>query len=87
MNKRRKSGGQYASAQELGELVEEAYATAIDKAALEAFEGMYSEQELAARIEVDAVKKQALALVLESLDQRRCPTEKASSAAGLVPRQ
>ncbi|MGB3780935.1 MAG: DUF29 family protein, partial [Tunicatimonas sp.] len=66
VNKRRKSGGHYASEQELDELVEEAYATAIDKAALEAFEGMYTEQELEARIEVDTVKKQALALVLES---------------------
>ena len=66
VNKRRKSGGHYASEQELGELVEEAYATAIDKASLEAFEGMYSEQELEARIEVAVVKKQALALVLES---------------------
>ena len=66
VNKRRKSGGYYASEQELGELVEEAYAAAIDKASLEAFEGMYSEQELEARIEVDTVKKQALALVLES---------------------
>ncbi len=66
VNKRRKSGGYYATAQELRELVEEAYAAAIDKASLEAFEGMYSEQELEARIEVDVVKKQALALVLES---------------------
>ena len=66
VNKRRKSGGYYATAQELRELVEEAYAAAIDKASLEAFEGMYSEQELEARIEVDTVKKQALALVLES---------------------
>ncbi len=66
MNKRRKSGGHYASEQELSELVEEAYAAAIDKASLEAFEGMYSEQELEARIEVAVMKKQALALVLES---------------------
>ena len=66
VNERRKSGGYYATAQELRELVEEAYAAAIDKASLEAFEGMYSEQELEARIEVDVVKKQALALVLES---------------------
>ncbi len=64
VNKRRKSGGHYASAEELRELVEEAYPAAIDKASLEALEGVYSEQEIEARIDVTEVKQRALALVL-----------------------
>ena len=66
VNKRRKSGGHYASDEELRELVEEAYPAAIDKASLEAFEGTYSEQELEARIDVAKVKQQALALAMQA---------------------
>lgn len=65
VNKRRKSGGHYATEEEMRELVEEAYPAAIDKASLEALEGMYSEQEIEARINMAQVKQQALALVLE----------------------
>ena len=65
INKRRKAGGYYASEDELREMVDEAYSMAIDKASLEALEGMHSEQELEAMIDVAAVKEQALAQVLE----------------------
>ncbi len=64
VNKRRKSGGYYASQSELEELVNDAYLTAIDRASLEAFEGMYSESELEAMIDVTAVKEQALLQVV-----------------------
>ena len=65
INKRRKAGGHYASENELREMVDEAYPMAIDKASLEALEGMHSEQELEAMIDVAAIKEQALARVLE----------------------
>jgi hypothetical protein len=65
VNKRRKSGGYYASEEELQELIEEAYPTAIDKASLEAFEGMHTEAALEAMIDVAQIKAQALAWVLE----------------------
>lgn len=65
INKCRKSGGYYASEEELQELIEEAYPSAIDKASIEAFEGLHSESELEAMIDVDKVKKQALTQVLE----------------------
>lgn len=65
VNKRRKAGGNYASEEELRELVKEAYPAAIDKASLGAFEGMYSEQEIEARIDATEVRQQALALLSE----------------------
>ena len=60
INKRRKAGEHYATQSELEELVDDAYPTAIDRASLEAFEGMYSESALEAIIDVTAVKEQAL---------------------------
>ncbi|MGB3588730.1 MAG: DUF29 family protein [Tunicatimonas sp.] len=59
VNKRGKSGGYYASEAELKELIEEAYCTAIDKASLEAFEGIYTEVQLEDMIDVAQVKAQA----------------------------
>ena len=66
INKRRKSGGYYASEIELRELIEEAYPTAIDKASLEALEGAYTETQLEAMIDVAQIKAKALALATES---------------------
>lgn len=60
VNKRRKSEGYYASATELRELIEEAYPTAIDKASLEAFEGIYTEAQLEEMIDVAQIKSKAL---------------------------
>ena len=65
INKRRKSGGYYASEGELRELIEEAYPSAIDKASLEAFEGIHTEPELSAMIDVPQIKAQALAQAVE----------------------
>lgn len=65
VNKRRKSGGYYASEAELRELIDEAYPAAIDKASLEAFEGMHTETELEAMIDVARIKAQALERVSE----------------------
>jgi hypothetical protein len=63
VNKRRKSGGFYLSTDELIEAIEEAFPSSLDKAALEAFEGQYSNQQLAEKINQSAVQQQALALI------------------------
>lgn len=60
VNKRRKSGDYYASEDELKEILVDAFDTAIKKASLEAFEGKYSEEELATKIDSEAVVATAL---------------------------
>ncbi len=65
VNKRRKSGGHYANEEELREILADAFDTAIKRAALEAFEGQYTEDELALKIEPDRIKKKALELIKE----------------------
>lgn len=62
-NRRRKSGGHYASEDELQEILNDAFETAIKKAAIEAFEGQYTEKELLLKIEPEAIKEQALLLI------------------------
>ncbi len=63
-NKRRKSGGYYASEDELIETIAEAFEAAIERAALEAFEGRHDVDELNHMIEPEKVKKAALTLIL-----------------------
>jgi hypothetical protein len=62
-NKRRKSGGFYANEDELQEILNDAFDTAIKKAAIEAFEGQYTEKELLLRIKPEEIKEQALLLI------------------------
>ncbi len=63
-NKRRKTGGFYLTEAELSDIVEEAYPIALKMASLEAFEGEFSDQELAQKIDVNQIKEKALTLVL-----------------------
>ena len=63
INKRRKSGGYYASEEELQEIINDAFDTAIRKAALEVFEGKYSPDELNARIDCVSITRDALKLM------------------------
>jgi hypothetical protein len=63
INKRRKSGGYYANEDELQEILNDAFDTAIKKAAIEAFEGQYTEKELLLRIKPEEIKEQALLLI------------------------
>lgn len=65
VNKRRKSGGYYANEEELREILADAFDTAIKRAALEAFEGQYTEDELGLKIEPDRIKKKTLELIKE----------------------
>ena len=62
-NKRRKSGGNYASKEELIETIDEAFEAAIERAALEAFEGRHDSEELKQIIDVAQVKQTALKLI------------------------
>jgi hypothetical protein len=62
-NRRRKSGGYYASPEELRETIDDAFQSAVERAALEAFEGMYREGELLEMIDPEEVKAKALNLI------------------------
>jgi hypothetical protein len=59
-NKRRKSGGDYLSPGELQGIIAEAYLPALKMAALEAFEGQYTEDQLAEKVDREDIEKQAL---------------------------
>jgi hypothetical protein len=63
VNKRRKSGGYYANEEELKEILTDAFDTAIKKAALEALEGIYTDNELKEKIEEEQIKSKALSLI------------------------
>jgi hypothetical protein len=64
INKRRKSGCYYASEEELQEIINDAFDTAIRKAALEVFEGKYSPDELINdRIDCVSITRDALKLM------------------------
>jgi Domain of unknown function DUF29 len=62
-NKRRNSGGFYANKNELKEILQEAYEAALRRASLEAFEGQYSEQEFAQKIDKASIINKALELI------------------------
>lgn len=64
-NKRRSSGGYYASEADICEILESVYPSALDRASLEAFEGRYDSRELAAMINREEIIAQALALILQ----------------------
>jgi Domain of unknown function DUF29 len=64
-NKRQKSGGHYLTSEELMETLEDAYKSALDEAALEAFEGRYEAEEIAAMIDRTTILNQAIALILD----------------------
>jgi len=65
-NKRRKAGGSYLSSAELLETLTEAYESALDAAALEAFGGKYEASEIAAMIDREGIIQEAIALILEN---------------------
>ncbi|MBE9056169.1 DUF29 family protein [Sphaerospermopsis sp. LEGE 08334] len=63
VNKRKKSGGSYANEEELKEILTDAFDTAIKKAALEAFEGIYTDNELKQKIDEEEIKVKAMSLI------------------------
>ncbi len=63
-NKRRKAGGNYLSLEELRETLTDAYQSALDAAALEAFEGRYESSEIAQILDHNTIIEQAMVLIL-----------------------
>jgi hypothetical protein len=68
LNKRLKSKGFYLNPRELEETLQEAYETAIDRAALEVFEGIYEVRQLQTMVNSEEMIARALTLII--------PTEK-----------
>lgn len=63
INKWRKSAGYYLNGEQLNEVIAKAYSSALRKAALEAFEGQYSTEQLAKQVDQTAIQNQALELI------------------------
>lgn len=63
-NKRRKAGGYYLTAEELLEILAEAYLNAIDEATLQVEEGRYEPEELEKLINREEIINRALVLIL-----------------------
>jgi len=63
VNKRYKSKGTYLSEAELYEVLTEAYQPALERAALEAFEGRYDDVELGQKVDRAAIEQKALQLI------------------------
>jgi Domain of unknown function DUF29 len=64
VNKRYKSHGTYLSATELRAVLTEAYQPALERAALEAFEGRYDDVELGQKVDRATIEQQALQLII-----------------------
>ena len=60
INKRRKAGGWYLTEEELRIALEEAYASALDSAALEALGGRYTTKEISAMLDRSEILRWAL---------------------------
>src|SRR5262249_55751310 len=63
VNKRRKSGGTYLDEAELREIIAEVYQPALERAALETFEGRYDDQELGQKLSRGSIEQRALELM------------------------
>jgi hypothetical protein len=64
INKRRKTGGNYLTIEELKETLDDAYSSALRQASLEAFQGIYQPEEIEAMIDKNKIINQALELIL-----------------------
>jgi hypothetical protein len=64
VNKRYKSRGTYLSEAELCEVLTEAYQPALERAALEAFEGRYDDVELGQKVDRATIEQKALELII-----------------------
>lgn len=64
-NKRRKSGGCYLNDDELEDVLENAFRSALRNAALEAFEGKYEAAELGRMVDAEKIRKEAFQLIMK----------------------
>src|SRR5262249_31441770 len=69
VNKRRKSGGVYLDGAELHEIIADAYQPALERAALETFEGRYDDQELGQKVNRAAIEAKALKMLSSQQDR------------------
>jgi len=69
INKRRKAKGYYLDSETLRELLNEAYSLALALAALEAFEGQYSEHALGAMVNQTVIIQQAFTMIQNQAHQ------------------
>jgi hypothetical protein len=67
INKRRKAKDTYLSSEELREVFEEAYASALNSASLEVAEGIYEVRELVEMVNRETIIERALTLIGEKL--------------------
>jgi hypothetical protein len=65
VNKRRKSGGYYASDGELLDIINEAMTAAIDRASLEVQEGIYQANDLISLLDQDLIIERAFTAIKE----------------------
>jgi len=63
VNKRRKAGRRYADDSELRSIITEAYQPALERAALEVFEGRHDDRELGQQVDRVALEHRALELI------------------------
>jgi len=68
-NKRRSSGGTYMTASELQATLEENFADALRRASEEAFGGVYTAKQLAERVQIAAIKEQAMDYILNGMPE------------------
>jgi hypothetical protein len=66
VNKRRKAGGYYMLPDELAAVIAESYPYALEQAALEAFGGVYSPEQLDEMVDAEAIQARALELVTQA---------------------
>ena len=64
-NKRHKAKGTYFTEEELVETLEDAYESALNSAAFEAFEGIYDAEEIAKMVNRDDIMQMAIGLILD----------------------
>ena len=64
VNKRKKSGGYYLSAEELRETIDRRYRRALRRASLEAFGGALDENQLAMKLDEQEIRHAALSMIL-----------------------
>lgn len=64
VNKRQRVGGMYLDQTGLANVLAEAYQPALERAAIEAFEGRYEDDELAQKVNQTKLERQALQLIL-----------------------
>ena len=77
-NKRRKAGGWYLTKAELGEIIEEVYDAALNWAAQEACEGLYTAEQLATMHD----RAQAIAAAFQHIQQAQIEEQRQESRPG-----